>query len=79
MKFPFIIFFRYEQYSHADQFFTENKENLNCSVYITNNFKKIEKLHNANFHLLYFFVMTNIITLIIFLRKIKQNLIVVFI
>jgi glycosyltransferase involved in cell wall biosynthesis len=52
MKFPFIIFFRYDQYSKADQFFTENKEKLDCSVYITNNFKKIEKLHNTNFHLL---------------------------
>jgi glycosyltransferase involved in cell wall biosynthesis len=52
MKFPFIIFFRHDQYSYADQFFTENKANLNCSLYITNNFKKVEKLHNANYHLL---------------------------
>jgi glycosyltransferase involved in cell wall biosynthesis len=52
MKFPFIIFFRYDQYSIVDQFFTENKAKLNCSVYITNNFKKVEKLHSANFHLL---------------------------
>ena len=52
MKFPFIIFFRHDQYSQVDEFFTKNAENLDCSVYITNNFKKVEKLHNANFHLL---------------------------
>jgi glycosyltransferase involved in cell wall biosynthesis len=52
MKFPFIIFFRHDQYSYTDNFFIENKVNLDCSVYITNNVKKIKKLHNANFHLL---------------------------
>ena len=59
MKFPFIIFFRYDQYSNADIFFTENKAKLNCSVYITNNFKKIEKLHNANYHLLITYGLTD--------------------
>ena len=52
MKYPFIIFFRHDQYSCADHFFTENETNLDCSVYITDNVKKVEKLHNANFHLL---------------------------
>ena len=52
MKFPFLIFFRHNQYSYTDQFFTENKTKLDCSVYITDNVKKVEKLHNANYHLL---------------------------
>ena len=52
MKFPFIIFFRHDQYSQVDKFFEKNTKGLDCSVYITNNYKKVEKLHNANFHLL---------------------------
>jgi glycosyltransferase involved in cell wall biosynthesis len=52
MKFPFIIFFRDDKYKEIDQFFIKNTEILNCSVYIVNNFKKVEKLHNSNFHLL---------------------------
>ena len=52
MKFPFIIFFRYDEYSYVDKFFMENEANLDCSIYITNNLKKVEKLHNANYHLL---------------------------
>jgi len=52
MKFPFIIFFRHDQYSQVDKFFETNASNLDFSIYITNNYKKVEKLHNANFHLL---------------------------
>jgi hypothetical protein len=52
MKFPFIIFFRHDQYSEIDHFFEINSKKLDCSVYITNNFKKVDKLHNANYHLL---------------------------
>ena len=52
MKYPFIIFFRHDEYSQADNFFEINSANLDFSVYITNNYKKVEKLHNANFHLL---------------------------
>ena len=52
MKFPFIVFFRYDKYSQVDKFFEVNANKLDCSVYITNNFKKVEKLHNANYHLL---------------------------
>jgi glycosyltransferase involved in cell wall biosynthesis len=52
MKFPFIIFFRHNKYSYIDQFFTENEKKLDCSIYITDNVKKVEKLHNANYHLL---------------------------
>ena len=52
MKFPFIIFFRHDKYSDVDQFFKENASKFDCSVYITNNLKKVEKLHNSNYHLL---------------------------
>lgn len=52
MKFPFILFFRHDEYSQIDSFFETNALKLDCSVYITNNVKKIDKLHNANYHLL---------------------------
>jgi glycosyltransferase involved in cell wall biosynthesis len=52
MKFPFIIFFRHDKYKEIDQFFSINANNLDCSVYITNNVQKLNKLHNSNFHLL---------------------------
>ena len=52
MKFPFIIFFRDDKYKDIDQFFLSNKEILNCSVHIINNYKKVEKMHNSNYHLL---------------------------
>ena len=52
MKFPFIIFFRDDKYKEIDTFFTTNAKTIDCSVYITNNYKKVKKLHNSNYHLL---------------------------
>jgi len=52
MKFPFIIFYRLDKYKDIDQFFITNQETLDCSVYITNNLKKVEKIHDSNNHLL---------------------------
>jgi hypothetical protein len=52
MKFPFIIFFRHDKYKEIDQFFSVNADKLDCSIYITNNVQKLNKLHNSNFHLL---------------------------
>ena len=52
MKFPFIIFFRDDKYKEVDQFFIKNASLLDCSVYITNNVQKLNKLHNSNNHLL---------------------------
>jgi glycosyltransferase involved in cell wall biosynthesis len=52
MKFPFILFYRHDEYSEVDAFFETHASKLDCSVYITNNLKKVEKLHNANYHLL---------------------------
>ena len=52
MKFPFIIFFRADKYKDIDQFFITNQATLDCSVYITNNLKKVEKIHDSNNHLL---------------------------
>lgn len=52
MKFPFIIFFRHDKYSQIDQFFSTNASLLDCSIYITNNIQKLNKLHNSNYNLL---------------------------
>jgi glycosyltransferase involved in cell wall biosynthesis len=52
MKFPFIIFFRHDKYSKVDQFFSTNASLLDCSIYITNNVQKLNKLHNSNYNLL---------------------------
>jgi glycosyltransferase involved in cell wall biosynthesis len=52
MKFPFIIFYRDDQYKDIDQFFITNKSSLDCSVYITNKLNKVENLYNCNNHLL---------------------------
>ena len=52
MKFPFIIFLRDDKYKDIDQFFVTNSQLLNCSVYISNNISKVERIHNSNNHLL---------------------------
>ena len=41
MKYPFILLFRYDQYSYIDKFFEENKDNLLCSIFIINNKEEI--------------------------------------
>jgi glycosyltransferase involved in cell wall biosynthesis len=52
MKYPFILFYRLEKYSTIDKFFITNGEKLNCSVFITNNKKELNKLYNSNYQIL---------------------------
>ena len=52
MKYPFILFFRYDQYSYIDKFFEENKDNLLCSIFIINNKEELNKLFDPSYHLL---------------------------
>ena len=52
MKYPYIIFYRYEKYNIVDRFFIENGNTLECSVFIANNIENVKHLHNSNFHLL---------------------------
>lgn len=52
MKFPFIVFFRAEKYKEIDTFFVTNQTKLDCSIFLTNDFKKVERIHNSNNHLL---------------------------
>ena len=52
MKYPYIIFYRYEKYNFVDRFFIENGNALECSIFIANNIENVKNLHNSNFHLL---------------------------
>lgn len=52
MKYPFIIFYRFDKYVHIDNYFFENSERLNCSIFITGTNKTLNKLYDSNYHLL---------------------------
>jgi O-antigen biosynthesis protein len=52
MKYPFILFYRSDNYSIIDTFFYSNCEKLNCTVFIINNINDINKLFNSNYNLL---------------------------
>jgi len=52
MKYPFIIFYRLNKYAHIDNYFFENNEHLNCSIFITGTNKSLHKLYDSNYHLL---------------------------
>lgn len=52
MKYPFIIFYRLDKYAHIDNYFFDNNEHLNCSIFITGTNKSLHKLYDSNYHLL---------------------------
>lgn len=52
MKYPYIIFFRYDEHSYIDNFFEINKDNLLCSVYIINNKEDLNILFNCSYQVL---------------------------
>ena len=44
MKFPFILFFRYDKYKSIDTFLNDNCDKLNCTLHIINKKEKLNKL-----------------------------------
>jgi len=52
MKYPFVVFYRYSEYSYIDNFFIENKNNIDCSLFITNDFNDLNNLYNSNYQIL---------------------------
>jgi glycosyltransferase involved in cell wall biosynthesis len=52
MKYPFVIFYRKDEFSSSDIFFIQNANKLNCSIFIANSIENVKNLHNSNFHLL---------------------------
>uniref|UniRef100_A0A6C0B150 Glycosyltransferase 2-like domain-containing protein n=1 Tax=viral metagenome TaxID=1070528 RepID=A0A6C0B150_9ZZZZ len=54
-KYPIILFFRYDTYSHIDSFFEKNKNNIEFSYSITNNVNELNQFFDSNCHLLFTF------------------------
>jgi glycosyltransferase involved in cell wall biosynthesis len=52
MRYPNILFFRYDKYNHIDKFFQDNKEKLLTNVNIINNNKELNKLFDSTYHIL---------------------------
>jgi len=53
MKYPQILFFRYERYAYLiDNYLVENKEKLNCTIEITGDSKSLNKLFDPNYPIL---------------------------
>jgi len=41
MKYPFVLFFRYDKYSNIDTFISQNANKLMCTLHIINKKEKI--------------------------------------
>ena len=52
MKYPYIIFYRLEKYANIDNFFIENNEKLNCSLFFTSDKEDLNKLFDSNYQIL---------------------------
>ena len=51
-RYPSVILFRYNKYSHIDNFIESNKPDFMCSIHITSDIEELNKLFNPNYHLL---------------------------
>ena len=51
-KYPYVLFYRPDEYSFIDTFFETNKDKLLCSVFITNKKEELNKLFNTNYQIL---------------------------
>lgn len=52
MKYPYVIFYRFEYLSQIDNFFIENNDKLNCSLFFTCDKNDLYKLHDSNYQIL---------------------------
>jgi len=52
MKYPFILFFRYDKYNYIDTFLKDNSKNLECSLNIVNKREKLNKIYKQVYSLL---------------------------
>lgn len=50
MKYPKVLFFRYDKYSYIDKILESDK--IECTIEITNNPKELIKLYDTNYHVL---------------------------
>jgi len=51
-KYPYIIFYRHDEYSEIDNYFIKQNDKLECTIFFTNDEKDILKLFDFNYHLL---------------------------
>ena len=51
-RYPYVILFRYNKYSHIDNFIESNKMDFMCSIHVTSDIEELTKLFNPNYHLL---------------------------
>ena len=47
MKYPYVLFFRDDNYSYIDEFLNANKDKLLCSVFIINKKEELNKLYDS--------------------------------
>lgn len=52
MKYPYVIFFRFDKYAEVDKVFVDNDSQLSCTVYITSNTEHLNKLFNPSYQIL---------------------------
>jgi glycosyltransferase involved in cell wall biosynthesis len=52
MKYPFVIFYRLDKYSNIDEYFINNTEKLNCTLFFTDKKEDLNKMFNANYQIL---------------------------
>jgi glycosyltransferase involved in cell wall biosynthesis len=52
MKYPFILFFRYDKYNYIDTILKDNAKNLDCSIIIINKKEKLNKIYKQIYSLL---------------------------
>ena len=52
MKYPYIIFYRLKKHSNIDNFFIENNEKLNCSLFFTIDKEDLNKMFDSNYQIL---------------------------
>ena len=52
MKYPNVIFFRYNNYKVIDDLLQNNKDTLNFTLHITDDYNYLNKLYNPDYHVL---------------------------
>jgi glycosyltransferase involved in cell wall biosynthesis len=52
MNYPYVLFFRHDDCSSIDSFISSNSNNINATIFITNNLNELNKLYNPNYQIL---------------------------
>jgi len=52
MRYPIVIFYRYNKYAAIDDYLIENKDKIMATIHITDNKAELNKLFSPNYHLL---------------------------